>query len=134
MNKTKANFRGLRELLGLTQTDLAEVAEVTKTAVKNWERPGTTEPPEDVWRWLLAAREQQRRVVDEGVSAVVAFGGNPQITIYRSQGQYDELGRDDGPVGAANANALAVADRLESMGYAVRFSYPDDADNIYHNA
>lgn len=60
-------------------------------------------------------------------------GGSVQITYYRTQAQYDELGRDEGPVGIANANARAIAQRLSDMGYMIGFAYPDDECNIYHS-
>lgn len=44
------------------------------------------------------------------------------------------MGRDDGPVGMANANARMVAARLDALGYIVGFAYPDDSDNVYHGA
>lgn len=39
------------------------------------------------------------------------------ITYYRTQKEYDELGRDERPFGMANANARAVAESLQRMGY-----------------
>jgi len=130
----KAWFRATREMLGLTQQDVAEAADVRVMTVKRWERPGDPEPPADVIEWLEALSEAQRDTVDAAVSAVVSsvpLHGSAQLTYYRTQEQYDELGRDPGPVGMANANARMVAARLDAMGYTVGFVYPDDPGSIH---
>lgn len=130
----KAWFRATREMLGLTQQDVAEAADVRVMTVKRWERPGDPEPPADVIEWLEALSEAQRDTVDAAVSAVVSsvpLRGSAQLTYYRTQEQYDELGRDPGPVGMANANARMVAARLDAMGYTVGFAYPDDPGSIH---
>lgn len=133
MGQSKADFKAQREMLGLTQQDVADVADVTVTSVKRWERPGFPEPPADVWAWLDDCARLQSEVVEAATSAAVAQGGGPvQITYYRSQEQYDSLGRDPGPYGMANANSRLVAYRLRSLGYEVGFAYPDDSGNIYH--
>ena len=136
MEKTKASFRALREMCGLSQQDVAIVADVNKLTVKRWENPGNGwDPPDDVWAWLLSCAGLQSQTVDAAVSAAVANpGGAVQITYYRTQEQYDELGRDEGPVGMANANSRLVAHRLMALGREVSFSYPDDPDNVYHGS
>lgn len=134
---TKAEMRALREVVGVSQADLAATLGVSVRTVKRWEHPEWSEPPEDVMDLLHEARERQLRTV-EGALEVVrehSQAAAVQLTYYRSQQQYDELGREPGePFGCANANSRAVADRLEVEGYEVEWSYPDDPDNIYHNA
>lgn len=135
MSRTKADFRALRELLGLTQQDVADAAGVNVSTAKRWEKPGYFTPPDDVWAWLEDCERLHGEVVDAAVSAAVARGRGPvQITYYRSQEQYDAAGSDDGPYGVANANARMVASRLRALGYEVDFAYPDDAGNVYHGA
>lgn len=135
MSRSKADFKARRETLGLTQQDVADAADVNISTVKRWEKPGYFDPPDDVWEWLDDCDALQREVVDAAVSAAVARGRGPvQITYYRSQEQYDATGCDDGPYGAANANARMVASRLRALGYEVDFSYPDDAGNVHHGA
>lgn len=133
MGKSKADFRARREALGLTQQDVALAADVSVTSAKKWERPGCTEPPEDVWAWIEGCERLQKEVVDAAASVAIARGRGPvQITYYRTQEQYDALGREPGPYGVANANARLVAHRLRSLGYEVDFAYPDDPGNMYH--
>lgn len=133
----KAEMRALREMVGLSQADLAASLGVSTRSVKRWEHPEWRDPPGDVMDLLHEARERQLRTV-EGALKVVrehSKAAAVQLTCYRSQQQYDGLGREPGePLGCANANARLVADRLEAEGYDVEWSYPDDEDNIYHGA
>ena len=48
------------------------------------------------------------------------------LTYWRSQEQYDEMGRDEGWYGVSNANARAVAAELRRYGFRVEFRYPGD--------
>lgn len=128
-------LRATREMLGITQQDVADAVSVRILTVKRWER-GDQEPPADVVAWLEDLSEVQRETVEAAVSAAVASAplhGAVRLTYYRTQEQYDELGGDDGPVGMANANARLAAARLDAMGYSVGWSYPDDEGNMYHN-
>ena len=128
-------FRATREMLGLTQQDVADAADVRILTVKRWER-GDQEPPVDVVGWLEDLSETQSATVEAAVGAAVASApphGSVQLTYYRTQQQYDELGGDPGPAGMANANARLVAARLDALGYTVGWAYPDDQENVYHN-
>ena len=132
--RTGARMRATREMLGLTQHDVADAVSVRILTVKRWER-GDQEPPADVVAWLEDLSEMQRDTVEAAVSAAVASAplhGSVQLTYYRTQAQFDELGGDDGPVGMANANARLIAARLDAMGYDVGWAYPDDPGNVYH--
>ena len=134
MEKSKANFRAIREMCGLSQQDVANAADVRVLSVKRWENPShPAEPPDDVWKWLRACLATQADTVDAAVSAAMANpGAGVQVTYYRSQEQYDLLGRDPGPYGMANANTRLAAHRIMALGRDVSFSYPDDDGNIYH--
>ena len=133
MTRTKADFKARRETLGLTQQDVADAVDVNISTVKRWEKPDYFGAPDDVWVWLDDCERAQAGVVEQAVSAALATGqGSVQITYYRTQEQYDELGRDSGPFGLANANARLVAHRLRVLGIDVEFSYPDDDGNVYH--
>lgn len=129
-----ADFRARRERCGLTQQEMADAVGVRVLAVKKWERPDGPVAPADAWAFLEAVETARRAVVKQAEEAALQFAerGAVQLTYYRTQEQFDEFGRDEGPVGVANANARAVADRLESMGFEIAWAYPDDPDNIYH--
>lgn len=129
-----ADFRARRERCGLTQQEMADAVGVRVLAVKKWERPDGPVAPADAWAFLEAVETARRAVVKQAEEAALQFAerGAVQLTYYRTQEQFDEFGRDEGPFGVANANAIAVADRLESMGFDVAWAYPDDRDNVYH--
>ena len=128
----KADFKALREALGLSQSDVADACMVRTTTVKRWERPGFPGAPNDAWAYL----EGEARRHDDMVAYAVArardaraVGQMPDsvvITYYRDQDQYDALGRDDGPFSYANAVARDVAAILQREDFVVEFAYPDD--------
>ena len=121
---TKAAFKALRELVGLSQTAIADHFDLQTRSVSRWEHPDTPwGPPADVW--LQAELVTTALAAAEGKEAI-------QLTYWRSQAQYDALGREPGPYTVANANTRLVAWMLSSLGVEVSFAYPDDPDNIYH--
>lgn len=131
MQTTCAEVKALRESVGLSQADLADLAGVTVRSVRRWERDIT--PPEDVLELLERYVIRKAKAVEAALETVERIteqmGRAPDLvpmTYYRSQAEYDELGRDPGPVGVANANARAVADALMARGVAVEFRYPDE--------
>lgn len=131
MQATCAEVKALRESVGLSQADLADLAGVTVRSVRRWERDIT--PPEDVLELLERYVIRKAKAVEAALETVERIteqmGRAPDLvpmTYYRSQAEYDELGRDPGPVGVANANARAVADALMARGVAVEFRYPDE--------
>lgn len=132
---SSAEFRARRERCGMTQQDMADAVGVRVLAVKKWERPDGPTAPADAWAFLEAVEAVRKDVVSQAEEAALRYGGRGavQLTFYRTQEQFDAHGRDDGPVGVANANAIAVADRLESMGFEVGWAYPDDPDNVYRS-
>lgn len=141
--RTKADFRALREELGLSQTDLARTLGVKTLTVKRWEKDGPDgfTIPDEAWDVIDERAEVHGQMVDHMVercvSAFESHGDYPKvvtITYYRSQGDYDAFGRDRGPFGFANAAALDTARELRHLGFTVRFEYPDSPDNLYRSA
>lgn len=135
MERTKAEFRALRETVGFSQHALAAELGVSPLSVKRWERPDIDgyNPPADAWNLLdsyLATHDQMvAEIFAEVRRQVKAIGHKPDcipITYYRDQAQFDALGRDEGYYGVANANARALAGKLRRAGYTVEFSYPGD--------
>lgn len=124
---TKADFRAMREALGLTQLDVADACGVRALTVKRWERPGFPEPPEDAVEWLEGMADLHDEMVGQMVGLALASPADEiRITYFRDQAQYDASGRDDGPFGFANAVARDVAAELAREGVDVAFAYPDD--------
>lgn len=128
---TCAGVKAMREAVGLSQSDLADLVGVTVRTVKRWERDAT--PPADVCdlleRYVIGKAKAVEAALETVDRVTEQMGHAPDLvpmTYYRSQAEYDELGRDPGPVGVANANARAVADALMARGVAVEFRYPDE--------
>ena len=128
---TKADFRAIRETIGLTQVDVAKALGVALRTVKRWEHPDWQEPPGDACEWLLGMLERHDTLVDAMVDRALAAAGRGDldvvaITYYREQSQYDALGRDEGPYGFVNSIAREVALDLAGEGIETEFRYPDD--------
>ncbi|WP_367113837.1 helix-turn-helix transcriptional regulator [uncultured Slackia sp.] len=119
-------------MLGLSQQDVAEAVGVDRRSVKRWES-GEYPVPDDVAEWLMgekaAADYTVRNVVKDILSAEVV-PATVSLTYYRTQEEYDEHGRDDGPFGISNANARRVADALEAEGIACKFCYPGESEEV----
>jgi transcriptional regulator with XRE-family HTH domain len=135
---SKAQFKALRERVGMSQQDVADALGVSCRTVKRWEHEADRrEPPADAVELLTKQLDVQRQMVEYmvGTCEHVAeeAGRMPSlvpITYYRDQAMYDKFGRDTGPFGVANANARAVAQALEALGYEVEFRYPcEDVDS-----
>lgn len=134
MARTKADFKALRERVGLSQNDIADALGVNIKTVKRWEKPDFPySAPDDAWAYLKEVLDSQRQQVSY-LLAVVAkqveeLGNEPAvvpITYYRDQAMYDEYGRDEGPFGWPNAVARAVAVELERRGIGYEFRYPTE--------
>ena len=128
---TKADFRAIRETIGLTQGDVAKALGVALRTVKRWEHPDRQEPPEDAGAWLLDMQERHDAAVDAMVDEAMALVREHglevvSITYYRDQSQYDALGREQGPYGFANSVAREVALDLAVEGIETEFRYPDE--------
>ena len=140
--RTKADFRALRETVGLNQAYLAQLLEIHETTVKDWEKPQRPgwQPNAQAWEVLdqykaaqLSAVEQVMQQVHQLISEVGNEPTKPfELTYYRRQDDYERYGRDDGYYGVANANARACAAALEAEGYEVRYRYPDDPEHFYN--
>lgn len=134
MNRTKAAFRAIRETVGLTQGDVADALRVDVSSVKRWEREDVPHrPPADAWELLDRALADHWSAVDQVVAQVKllavkagAMPGAVTLPYWRSQQQYDELGRDPGPFGVVNARSRAIASKLRDMGVGVEWIAPED--------
>lgn len=128
---TKADFRAIRETIGLTQGDVAKACGVALRTAKRWEHPDWQEPPEDACEWLLGMLERHDVAVDAMVDeamALVREHGSEVVSIiyYRDQSQYDACGREPVPYGFVNSIAREVALDLNGEGIETEFRYPDE--------
>lgn len=131
---TKAEFKALRERVGMSQQNVADALNVNVRSVKRWEHEAYPyDAPDKAWKLLEHRLDVQRRMVEYAVDVVEKAGFVPSlipITYYRDQQMYDRGGRDKGLYGIANANARATADVLERMGFEIEFRYPcEDSDS-----
>lgn len=131
--RTKATFKALRETVGLSQDNVAHDLGVSVTSVKRWERPGYQCPPADAWEYMLDAYQAHCDAVNgalEQVDEIADLAGcDPElvpITYWRTQDQYDRLGRDPGYVGVVNARARAVGEELLKQGIEVEWRFPEE--------
>ena len=134
--RSKAEFRAIREQIGMTQAALADELGVEIRSVKRWEKPspdGWYQPPQDAWDVLDAALEQQHRIVDAAIAKVdeimASMGSLPEaveLKYWLSESDYVSWSTDadygiDGDWRMANANTRACATVLRLRGIAVRF-------------
>lgn len=131
MEKTKANFRAIREIVGLSQSDVARLTGVSTTAVKRWEHPDGPQPPQDAWeellQWFKNHRTSIRYAVEAAINSQEKTGRMPNVALpyWRSQADYDRAGRDPGIYSVINARCRAVAQELERYGFEVEFIEPE---------
>lgn len=133
MNEFAAEFRAMREQVGMSQQDVADALGVRVLSVKRWENPEYPfEIPDDAWDVLDAAygmqQQQVEYAVDSAIAAVEATRKQSDMDVllryWRTQSDYDAAHPDEpGPYGQANAVARAAAERLRTLGFEVSFTY-----------
>lgn len=132
--RSKAEFRALRELTGITQAQLAKLLHVEVRSVKRWESESAPQnAPEDAWAVLDGAMEAQRRGIEIALDRLDAIeeetGNGPQEVVlpyWASAEDYAENSTDAamgraGDWRMANANLRALASVLMAEGVAVRW-------------
>jgi transcriptional regulator with XRE-family HTH domain len=126
-NRTPANFRALRDMVGFKQDEFASIVDVDRSAVRRWDS-GKEAVPEVAWRVLEGLVDDHFALVGDlvataGSEAAPAQerGGEPvRLTYYRSR---DDFSGEGDWQSASNA-ARAAAERLLQLGYTVEFVYP----------
>ena len=141
-NRTKSEFRALRERVGLTRETMANLIGVSVRSVRYWESLNSLRyPPQDAWDIIDDALEHQRNIVAytlETVAKMVHDAGEmPEyvsLPYWLCRKDY-EAGSEDSKYGLegdwhmANANAMVVSVLLESQGIEVK--WVDYGDNDY---
>lgn len=128
--RTLAEFRAIRETVGMTQGMLAEELGVNPRSVRRWESPDYDgyRPPQDAWDALDAALETQRRGIaaalgklDEIVQERGAAPDSVRLTYWVSQGACDRhhYVDDGGDWRMANATNRMLAAALHERGIEV---------------
>lgn len=127
----KAQFKATREQVGYSQQAIADLLGCNIRTVKRWEQDiDKYNAPAAAWEILNNALKKQREMVDYALEVAQQqereLGAKPReikINYYRNQEMFDARGRDSGYFGVANANARATAERLNALGFTVRFYY-----------
>ena len=125
--RTLAEFRAIREMVGMTQGMLAEELGVNPRSVRRWESPDYEEyqPPQDAWDVLDDALDTQRRGIaaaldrlDEIVQERGAVPDVVQLPYWTSQDAYDRhhYVDDGGDWRMANATNRMLAELLYERG------------------
>jgi hypothetical protein len=130
--RTLAEFRAIRETVGMTQGMLADALGVEQRSVRRWESPTTPQvPPQDAWDVLDAALSAQRRGIAAALGKVdeVAqeYGGYPEsvaLPYWSGQDAYDggHYVDDGGDWRMANATSRLLAHALHERGIRVEWS------------
>lgn len=138
MNRTKAQFRAIRERIGLSQKTLADALGNNVDTVKRWENPKYYAIPDDAWKYIDGLLQQHIVAVQ---SAMETIEGNIEreghaptdvtLLYYRSQRHYDMYGRDKGDYQLVNARTREIAALLEDEGIHTVFKYPEDDELMF---
>lgn len=138
--RTKAEFRAMRETLGITQQRMADDLGVRVLSVKRWESPSyPQQAPDEAWELLDMLMAVQDSAVEAALAQVreVAdqHSSEPREVVlpyWSSQADYVEhhysAAESDASWTEVNATSRRVASMLRWLGYKVR--WVDGKDNI----
>lgn len=132
-----ADYRALREQVGLTQQDVAGALGVKVLSVKRWEDPDYQfKIPSYAWEPLDSAYELQKTVVEAAVDRACGDGMPVRLRYWRTKEDYEKHHQHNpGTFEQANATARAVAERLRAVGCTVSFSYaPTVPEEVWDEA
>lgn len=131
----KAWFRATREMVGLSQQDVALAMGVSVRSVKRWENPeadGSSIPQEAV-DWMGERLMEFGVAVDNALDVIDELPEGlerMQLTYYRDQAQHDIFGRGLANYAMVNAISRAVAAECMVEGIEVDWAYPTDPDKV----
>ncbi|WP_018142377.1 helix-turn-helix domain-containing protein [Alloscardovia criceti] len=122
---SRADFKALRETLGVPQKWLAEQLDVSLKTMQRWEDEKNEkwyQPPEHAWQFLEKIQTHQHARINETLAHVhTTPPANNTITLtyYRRSDKHSL----DYPVEIMNATIRATALILTHHGYTVTFAY-----------
>lgn len=126
----KADFRALRESMGLTPADLGYLMEVDMDRVKKWEKPKGFIPPRAAWEQLDETRAWFDAEVEKLVQKVEAEFPSPSeatepviLPYWRTTSYLNKNSREGGSAGFRNAISREASYFLQADGYKTRFEY-----------
>ena len=133
-SRSKADFRMLRDVIGVSQAWVAKRLGVSVLTVKNWESPGEFYPPRrEAWDLLAGlwreadgkaaalveiAVEARRMAVERGVEPAPM-----PLSYWRTIKDWARVNGDEGSWRVANAATRMAADRLHVLGVPVTVRY-----------
>ena len=126
--RTPANFRALRDMVGMKQDEFAEMVGVDRSEIRRMDG-GKQEISDLAWHSLGALLDEHIDWVDSLTSRATKRKGDGtepdgepvRLVYYRSYEDYDQ---DYGSWMQADLVARAAAERLLQMGFSVEFVYP----------
>ena len=134
--RSKTEFRAKREIIGLTQADIAEELGVGLKTVKRWESEGYRNPSDEAWALIDREYEVVRKTIANAVRTFTPLKENDgasspiRLAYYRSQEQYEELSPIEGNYLRVNASMRVTAIVLESLGIEATFVPTDGLAEI----
>lgn len=133
--RTKADFKALRELLGMSQQLLADLLNVRVLSVKRWENPGYDwEAPEEAWKILDEYRAKQIEIIESAIDKAheleeITGGGQSPTTIHltywHNEEEYEDAHPGEGRFWQmANANSRLLSYLLYMDYFNIEFDFP----------
>lgn len=118
--RTKAEFRALREMVGVTQQSLADRLGVKILSVKRWELPNRPQQaPDRAWELLYSLLAVQTKQIEEATREPEEVVSLPY---WMGSADFEEYADEDEPAQTwteANATQRAIAIQLGMAGVAV---------------
>lgn len=128
--RTKADFRALREMTGIMQTDIAHDLHVQQVTVRRWERADVSWGiPDDAWDYVLKARKKQLKVADDAMETAESAAkqtGVKSVTlpIWRTSEEYESANAGNGhEFRRVNAINKLVAELLTERGFSIHWVF-----------
>jgi DNA-binding XRE family transcriptional regulator len=140
IEKTKVNFRALREMLDIPRQSIADELGVSYRLIQNWEEPSLkyAKPSKKGWVLLFKKFNLLHKKIDYSYKKVkniekVNNENKPNIImlpLYTSQKEYDNYHHDGGNFSEINRATFFVAKKMLDNNKFVNFSF---ADEYYKN-